>query len=132
MRRGDRVDANDGVRNNATRALGVLAESSPKVAARIPATPFIEMINSGSWTDRNKGSWVLESLTNNRDPKLLAQLRAEALPSLIEMARWHSNGHAYTARILLGRIAGIEEGRLTKLASAGNLEEIIKALPPNP
>jgi hypothetical protein len=48
------------------------------------------------------------------------------------MARWHSNGHANTARILLGRIAGIEEARLTKLAAAGNVEEIIKALPPNP
>jgi len=125
-------DSNDGVRNNATRALGVLAESSPKITARIPAAPFIEMINSGSWTDRNKGAWVLESLTSGRDPKLLAQLRADALPSLIEMARWHSSGHAHTARLLLGRIAGIEEARLAKLIAAGNVEEIIKALPPNP
>ena len=125
-------DANDVVRNNATRALGVLAESSPKVAARIPAAPFVEMLNSGSWSDRNKGGWVLESLTKSREPKLLAQLRSEALVSLIEMARWHSTGHAYTARILLGRIAGIEEERLKKLAMAGNPEEIINVLQPKP
>ena len=121
-------DANDVVRNNATRALGVLAESSPKVATQIPATPFIEMLNSGSWSDRNKGGWVLESLTKTRDPKLLAQLRSEALTSLIEMSRWHSSGHAYTPRILHGRIAGIEEQRLTKLAGTGDGEEIINAL----
>jgi len=123
-------DANDVVRNNATRALGVLAESSPKVATQIPATPFIEMLNSGSWSDRNKGGWVLESLTKTRDPKLLAQLRSEALTSLIEMSRWHSSGHAYTPRILLGRIAGIEEQRLTKLAGADAAEEIISAVRP--
>ena len=121
-------DANDVVRNNATRALGVLADSNPKVAAQIPAGPFIEMLNSGSWSDRNKGGWVLESLTKGRDPKLLAQLRSEALTSLIEMARWHSAGHAYTLRVLLGRIAGIEEERLTKLASRDTADEIINAL----
>lgn len=125
-------DANLGVRNNATRALGVLAESNPKVAARIPAGPFIEMINSGSWTDRNKAGWVLDNLTRSRDPKVLAQLRAEALASLIEMARWRSTGHASTARVLLGRIAGIDEARLAKLANASDAEEIIKALPPKP
>jgi hypothetical protein len=121
-------DANGVVRNNATRALAVLAASSPKVAARIPAGPFIEMLDSGSWSDRNKGGAVLASLTQSRDPQLLAQLRSEALVSLIEMARWHSNGHAYTARVLLGRIAGIEEERLRKLAQAGNADEIINAV----
>jgi hypothetical protein len=120
-------DANETVRNNATRALAVLAESSAKVAARIPAGGFIKMLSSGSWTDRNKAGWVIESLTRRRDPKLLAQLRSEALVSLIEMARWQSTGHAYTARILLGRIAGIEEERARQLANS-NPEEIIKAL----
>ena len=124
-------DPDETVRNNATRALGVLAESSAKVAARIPAGGFIKLLSSGSWTDRNKAGWVIYSLTKSRDPKLLAQLRSEALVSLIEMARWQSVGHAYTARILLARIAGIEEERAMQLANS-NPEEIIKALRPEP
>ncbi|HJS24824.1 MAG TPA: hypothetical protein VJ751_10760 [Pyrinomonadaceae bacterium] len=121
-------DANETVRNNATRALGVLAESSPRVAARIPAGGFIRMLSSGSWTDRNKATWVLISLTRSRDPKLLAQLRSEALVSLLEMARWRSSGHAYDARILLARIAGIEEKRAEQLANGDNIDEIMKSL----
>lgn len=120
-------DADDAVRNNATRALGVLAESNPKVAAQIPAGRFITMLNSGSWTDRNKATWVILSMTKSRDPKLLAQLRSEALVSLIEMARWRGP-HSYDARILLARIAGIEEERAKQLANAGNIDEIMKSL----
>ena len=120
-------DVNDVVRNNATRALGVLAGSSSRVAAKIPAGGFINMLCSGSWTDRNKATWVLLSLTQSRDPKLLAQLRSEALVPLIEMARWRG-GHAYDIRILLARIAGIDEERANQLANADNIDEIMKAL----
>ena len=121
-------DASDTVRNNATRALGVLAESSPKVAAQIPAGGFIRMLSSGSWTDRNKATFVLLGLTKSRDPKLLAQIRFEALVSLLEMARWRSSGHAYDSRILLARIGGIEEKRAEQLAHADNIDEILKSL----
>jgi selenoprotein W-related protein len=69
-------DPEEDVRNNATRALWVLAASSPKRAERIPADGFIEMLYSRSWTDRNKSSLLLEVLTRSRDPKLLAQLRS--------------------------------------------------------
>jgi hypothetical protein len=109
-------DPDETVRNNATRALGVLARSDPKVAALIPAAGFIEMLNSGGWTDRNKASLLLYALSEWREPKLLAALRAQALESLLEMARWRS-GHAYYSRVMLGRIAGIEETRLLKLAA---------------
>jgi len=121
-------DVDDTVRNNATRALGVLAESSQKVAAQIPAAGFMEMLSSGSWTDRNKASWVLTSLTRSRNPKMLAQLRSEALTPLIEMARWRNAGHAYNARILLARIAGVEEERARQLANAKDGEEVIREL----
>lgn len=104
------------VRNNATRALAVLASSDPKVAAKIPATTFIQMLSSEKWTDRNKAGFLLESITGNRDPKVLSQLRAEALDSLIEMARWREAGHAHPYRVLLGRIGQIEEVRLQKIA----------------
>jgi hypothetical protein len=69
-------------------------------------------------------------LTKSHDPKVLALLRAEALDALIEMARWRSDGHAEAARLLLGRIAGIEEDRLNKLVVAGQLDAILDALNP--
>ena len=121
-------DVDDSVRNDATRALGVLAESSPKVANRIPAPGFVAMLSSGSWTDRNKAAFLLTELTKSRPARLLDKLRAQALDSLIEMARWRSRGHADFARILLGRIAGIEEARLQQLVDAGQVDQIIQSL----
>ena len=52
---------------------------------------------------------------------------AEALEALIEMAHWRSGGHAASARTILGRIAGIEEPRLTQMIAAGEIEQIIEA-----
>jgi hypothetical protein len=121
-------DSDETVRNNAIRALAVLAQSNPRVAAKIPPDHFIAMLGSGSWTDRNKAGFLLDELTKGREPKLLSQLRSRALDSLIEMARWRSSGHAGFARILLGRIAGIEETRLQQLVDAGRVDQIIEAL----
>jgi len=121
-------DADDAVRNNATRALAVLADSNPQVAARIPATGFIRMLSSPSWTDRNKAGFLLMYLTRTRDLKLLHEIQSRALTPLIEIARWKDRGHALSARILLGRIAGIPDERLVGLANADNPEEIIKEL----
>ena len=116
------------VRNNAIRALGVLVSSDAKAAEEIPAEGFIGMLNSGTWSDRNKGSFLLYTLSRDRKPALLAELRTIAIDSLIEMAKWRDSGHAYEARILLGRVAGIPEDRLRHLAS-GPPDPILDALP---
>ena len=121
-------DADEGVRNDAIRALAVLAQSSAKIAGEIPAEGFVEMLSSGSWTDRNKSGFLLRVLSGSRNPKLLGLLRSQALETLIEMARWRSAGHAESARILLGRVADIEENRLQKMIQAGDIEQIINAL----
>lgn len=102
-------DPNEEVRNNATRALGVLQNwliRHPDQKLTIPSAPFVQMINSVIWTDRNKGILVLNALTQHHHPALLATLKKECLPSLIEMARWKSDGHAMSAYFILGRIAG--------------------------
>jgi hypothetical protein len=52
---------------------------------------------------------LLLALTGFRRPLLLDRLRTEALPSLIEMARWHDSSHAQAYRVLLDRIAGLDE-----------------------
>ena len=105
------LDADGGVRNNAIRALEVLATGKPGLAMRIPPGQFIRLLRSGAWLDHNKTSLVLVALTATRDEKLLARLRTEALDSLLEMAlavhrtrrsgpddprpnRWHRRGRA--------------------------------------
>ena len=67
------------------------------------------------------------NLTESRDPKLLQQLRTEAMEALVEMARWRFAGHAAFARRLLGRIAGIEEARLDTLVERDDQAEAIIA-----
>jgi hypothetical protein len=120
-------DPNEGVRNNAVRALGVLAQASAPIAKSIPADSFIDMLNSGTWTDRNKGSHLVAILSKARDPGLLRQLRVRALPSLIEMARWRDPKHAGDARMILGRVARLPENQLVKLVANGEVERIVSA-----
>lgn len=121
-------DSNETVRNNATRALVVLVESKPELAKQIPAEGFIELLFSDTWTDLNKAGSLLADLTISRDPKLLARLnQPEVISRLIEMARWRT-GHAQAARMILGRIAGIEEMRLRQLSTTGQTDVILDAL----
>ena len=119
-------DLDPSVRNNAVRALGVIAGSSQQRAGMIPPDRFIALLKSEKWVDRNKGCWLMVNLTASRDPKLLKQLRTEATDALIEMARWRFVGHASSARRLLGRLAGIEETRLDTLIN-DEAETIIAA-----
>jgi hypothetical protein len=118
-------DPDEYVRNNATRALFVLANSDPKTAARIPAAGFIDMLNSGIWTDRNKASGLLSALSRWRTPRLLAAMRARAFDSLVEMARWRETGHANSARMILGRMGGIEEMRLNEIVGDNAQVDVI-------
>jgi len=105
-------DADGEVRNNATRALWLLAgyaQRHPELHLQIPAEPFIRMLNSIDWTDRNKSSLAMAELTEKRDPAVLSELRKQALPALSEMARWKSDGHAQPAFFILGRVEGLPE-----------------------
>ncbi len=69
-------DADSTVRNNAVRALMVMANADPKLAAQIPPGDFIEMLGSGSWTDRNKAGGLMMTLTATRDLALLSEIRS--------------------------------------------------------
>jgi hypothetical protein len=111
LERGMRDPAED-VRNNAMRALWVLAERTSTgrgTLLRIPAQPFIEFLGSPVWSDRNKASLALMALSVDRDPRLLEALRKQALIPLVEMARWKNAGHAFPAFIILARIAGYSD-----------------------
>jgi hypothetical protein len=105
-------DSNGGVRNNAVRALGVIASYSiahPELRIRIDAAPFIHLLNSIVWTDRNKGLWMLSSLTAARDARLLISARNEARASLVEMCAWKDWGHAFPACQILRRVMGMPD-----------------------
>ena len=119
-------DSNNVVRNNAVRSLAVIAGADIRVARRIPAAPFIELLYSGSWHDRDKAAFLLDALSTGHDPNLLQTLRAEALPPLLEMAHWHAQ--AEPAKRLLGRIAGVDEINLNRAVANDQIDLIIGEL----
>lgn len=124
-------DPSDLVRNNATRALGVLAyyaQKNPKAGIVIPPEPFIMLINSITWTDRNKGAMVLLALTQSRNKQLLNQLKKEALPALTEMAKWKNPGHSYSSMMILGRMAGFKEEDIWKAIAGGAKEAMLQKI----
>ena len=117
-----------GVRNNCMRALALFAAMAPsreRPAVRVPAEPFVGLLHSVVWTDRNKAALALLALTAPRDPGLLATLRREALGPLVEMARWKSMGHAWPALAILGRVGGLSDDGVAASVSEGQRERII-------
>jgi hypothetical protein len=121
-------DPDDGVRNSSMRALALIAgfaQRHPREQIKVPVRPFIKMLNSIVWTDRNKSAFALSQLTERRDPVILAELREQALPSLIEMARWKSPGHASRSFFLLGRVGNLSENEIQKYWDSGNREALI-------
>jgi hypothetical protein len=123
------TDSDSNVRNTSMRGLGVIAtfaRRSPKQRINIPFKPFIDMLNSIVWTDRNKSSLTLLRLTEQRNASLLSQLRARALLSLVEMSRWKSPGHALPAFFMLGRVGNLSEDEINKDWESGNRETLIE------
>jgi hypothetical protein len=123
-------DASDSVRNNAMRALMVFARYSPEEPGgtiRIPGQPFVEMLNSCIWTDRNKSAAALAELTKGRDPAIMSELKRHALPSLVEMARWRSLGHATYSLWILGRLGGLSDEAVQMKLDHGDRESVIIA-----
>ena len=112
------------------RALLVFGEMVPvanRRVPRIPHAPFMAFLHSPIWTDRNKATGALMTLSASRDAALLARLRKGALAPLIEMARWKSDGHARPAFVLLGRIAGYSDDAAKAAWDRGERELVISA-----
>jgi hypothetical protein len=123
-------DAYSTVRNNAVRALALIAGFARRHPDRnivVPAEPLVDLLNSLVWTDRNKSSLALMQISETRDPALLTLLKVRALPSLVEMARWQAPGHAAAALFLLGRIGGLTEAEIIAAWENDRRETIIQA-----
>lgn len=118
------------VRNNATRALAIIAlygQQHPELKLKVPYEPFIDLLNSLTWTDRNKASLALLALTEGRDAALLAALRARAFDSIVDIAQWSNPGHAMAGIVMLGRMAGIADPEIYAMFERGDRDKIIEA-----
>lgn len=128
-------DEDDNVRENAMRALRAVAVGAklhPEQQIRLEPTWFVELMNSVVWSDRRDATRALVNLTENHDADTLALLRERALPSVIEMARWHDMTAALPAFILAGRLAGMDEAAIKTAWVNGDREVVLKkALNPN-
>lgn len=124
-------DPDETVRANALRALAAFAvygRKNPTAKLRVSPTWMIEMLNSLVWTDRNNAAVALVTLTEDRDPSMLEQMRERALPSIVEMARWKHLPHALPAYILAGRLAGLSEKELQDKWSKEQRDQVIALL----
>jgi hypothetical protein len=123
-------DHSPDVRNNATRALALIAmfgQQHPELKITVPYEPFVDLLNSLAWTDRNKASLALMGLTESRNPALLAALKARAFDSIVEIARWSNPGHAMAGIFMLGRMAGIADPEIYAMYERGERDKIIEA-----
>ena len=124
------TDPSEEVRNNALRALLVIAEMAVSPERQVPnfsPEPIIALLYSPVWSDRNKASGALAALTRNRDPELMSVIRRQAISPLVEMARWKSEGHAQSAFLVLGRVAGYSDDAALDLWQHGKREVVISA-----
>jgi hypothetical protein len=121
-------DTDDDVRQNAARALKAVmvgAKLHPEQQIHLEPTWFIELMNSVVWSDRRDASQALVTLTESRNPDTLTLLRDRALPSVLEMARWHQLNYALPAFILAGRIAGLNEAEIKNTWLGGDHEDVL-------
>ena len=123
-------DPSSDVRNNATRGLWLIAsyaQQHPELKITVPYEPFIDLLNSLSWTDRNKSSLALLQLTESRNPALLSALKTRAFDSLVDIAQWTNPGHSLAGVFMLGRIAGIADPEISAMFERGERDKIIAA-----
>ena len=124
-------DPDPGVRNNAIRAIAIIAQFAnkhPDQGIIIPAGQVVDLLNSMEWTDRNKSSFLLLSMTEKHNKQLLDLLRKRALKSLQEMAQWKFPGHAIAAVVILGRIGGMTDEAIRTAYKKGDLNSIIQSV----
>lgn len=122
-------DQQDTVRENAMRSLRAVAVGArlhPEQHIHIESTWFVELMNSVVWSDRHNASLALVDMTEHGDPATLELLRERALPSVLEMARWHNLQDALPAFILAGRLAGLNEQQIQSAWISGNREPVLR------
>jgi hypothetical protein len=123
-------DVDDNVRESAMRSLRAVlvgAKLHPEQEIHFEATWLVALMNSVVWSDRFHASQALVSLTDDKNVEALDLLRARALPSVLEMARWHDLEHALPAFMLAGRLAGMDDAQIKQAWVSEDRESVLEA-----
>lgn len=122
-------DPDESVRENALGALRVFALLSvkqPALGLRVAPTWLIELLNSTVLGDRMQSIDLLITLTDRGDSAVVDEIRARALSSLVEMARWQNLRYALPPFVLVGRMAGLSDQETQRHWSSGAREPVIE------
>lgn len=122
-------DSEDSVRENAMRslkAIAVGAKMHPDQEIHLSPTWFVELLNSPVYSDRRNASLALVDLTDDRDPAGLQLIRDRALPSVIEMAKWHDMRDALPPFMLAGRVAGLSDDQIKAAWVSGDRDAVVQ------
>jgi hypothetical protein len=111
----------------ALRAIAVLGRDK-SLGITIPATWFVEMLNSVVLADRLAGSRTLNLMYGEFSEGTVAQIKERTLASLFEMARWRHLQHALPPYLLLGRVSGIAEKEMAAAWEAGEREQMLERI----
>src|SRR5262249_28839604 len=124
-------DPADDVRNNAVRALAVIAQyggAHPEKGIHVPGETFVRLLNSMVWSDLDKASFALFRPAGSAHPDTaaLALVRERALPRLIDMARWSDRAHAGLPFLVLGRAIGSPEAVVDTAWARDDREAVLR------
>jgi len=100
----------------------------PDQGIHFEATWLVSLMNSVVWSDRFHASQALVTLTDKANPDALEMLRARALPSIVEMARWRDLKHALPAFILAGRLANMDDAQIKQAWVSEDRESVLQAV----
>jgi hypothetical protein len=121
-------DPDEAVRGNAIRSLhaAVMKADTPSQAVPVPLTTLMDLLHSVVLSDRMEAADMLVTVTDDGNPQAIALMRSQALPALVEMARWKSLFYALPPFMLVGRIAGLPEEEIQSRWTNGDREYVIR------
>ena len=113
------LDASSLVRNSAIRSLGCIASADPEYSRLLDPGVFARMLNSGTWTDKNKSEFVLSRLLENAPADVIAQIKDNSLHALCDMACW-DKPHAMGAQYMLVNATHLPSESISEPATKGD------------
>jgi hypothetical protein len=121
-------DPDEAVRGNAIRSIhaAVMKADTPSQAVPVPFTTLVDLLHSVVLSDRMEAADMLVTVTDDGNPQAIALMRSQALPALVEMARWKSLFYALPPFMLVGRIAGLPEEEIQNRWTSDDREYVIR------